>query len=550
MPGQVPVLGVGYDDLVHLIGRSIPRDELIARVPMMGGAYDGEKEGQLLFEFFPNRPDLLTVEGLARACRAFFDVEPGLKRYAMDASGDTVTVDPSVTRVRPVIGFARVERLDLTDALLAELIDVQERLTTGPGRKRKKVAIGIHDAARVKGPFRYTTVGLDEHAFVPLQMDRPLTPRQIFEQHDKGRIYGPLLAGHSRVPLIVDREDQVLSLPPVINGQLTALTTQTQDVIVDVTGTDERSTLGILSIVVTSLAERGGRIKSVQLLEGKAAKPSRVSPDLSPQQSKLSYARIRQLLGLEVGPREALTYLGRLGHHFEPTSASGGTVSSPAWRMDLLHMDDLVEDVGIGYGFEKFEARLPAVAQFGGIHERARKARRVRTLLVGLGVTEDVTLTITNKQDALFRTGAPDRALVEVANPVTMEQSVLRPHLYTSLLGLLRSNKHRELPQSVFEVGLVVPGHRDDGANELRVAALRMAPRATFAECKGIVETFLRDAQRPATLEAGFAPGFIPGRCARLVHEGTAVGFFGELHPETIQAFELGAPIFGFEVAL
>ncbi|MFO1534000.1 MAG: phenylalanine--tRNA ligase subunit beta, partial [Thermoplasmatota archaeon] len=169
----------------------VPRDDLVARVPMMGGAYDGEDEdGHLLFEFFPNRPDLLSIEGLARACRAFFDVAPGLPRFEVAAPTDTVTIESSVTKVRPHIGFARVRGLRLDDRRLAQLIELQERLTVGPGRKRRKVAIGIHDAAPVRGPFTYKAVARDSVRFVPLGMTEALTPEEIFAKHEKGRLYG------------------------------------------------------------------------------------------------------------------------------------------------------------------------------------------------------------------------------------------------------------------------------------------------------------------------------------------------------------------------
>src|SRR5687767_9636780 len=100
---------------------------------MMGGAYEGKDEaGNLLFEFFPNRPDLLSIEGLARACRGFFDVKPGLHSYKVQMGSEAVTVDPSVVAIRPVIGFAKVTGVPLDEKRLAQLIELQERLTMGP----------------------------------------------------------------------------------------------------------------------------------------------------------------------------------------------------------------------------------------------------------------------------------------------------------------------------------------------------------------------------------------------------------------------------------
>ena len=544
----MPVLAAEYDELVSLIGRSIPSEELVARVPMMGGAYDGvDDEGRHLFEFFPNRPDLLSIEGLARACRAFFDVKPGLPTFDVRAGNDVVNVDPSVTKVRPIIGFARVRGLRLDDKRLAALIELQERLTVGPGRKRRKVAIGIHDAAPVRGPFTYKAVGRDEVRFVPLGMTDALTPTEIFERHEKGRVYAPLLEGMKKVPLITDADGKVLSLPPVINGELTALTTRTKDVIVDVTGTDERAVMAILAIVVTSLAERGGVIESMEIVRG----DKRIrTPDLSPIETTIRLSRAKHVLGLEADEQAARTYLGRMGHDVALQDGGKLVVKSPAYRIDILHPDDLVEDMGIGYGFERFEPRLPERALFGGVLPRAKKTRRARTILLGLGFTEVITLNVTSKADVFERMSTPETPVVEIANPITLEQAIIRPRLVPSLLAILRANKHRELPQSVFETGLVV-SDATMAKNELRVAGCRISANAGFAECKGIVETFLRDAGMTATFAAKTAPGFIEGRSAAVRDpQGREIGWFGEFRPDVITAFELGAPTIGFELLL
>lgn len=545
----MPVLAADYEELVRLIGRRIPRDELVARVPMLGGAFEGtDAEGRLLFEFFPNRPDLLSLEGLARACRAFFDVAAGLSRYELAESQDTVTVDSSILKVRPHLGFSRVEGLQLTDKFLAALIEVQERLTTGPGRRRKKVAIGIHDADPVRPPFTYKAVKPDEVRFIPLGMERELTPREILVEHEKGRAFGGLLQGASEYPLIVDRDGQVLSLPPIINGHLTALSPRTRNVLVDVTGTDERAVHTILNIVTTLLAERGGKIRSMALVRGKKAHRT---PDLSPQRTKLAHRRVRELLGVDLEREAIRRCLGRLGHDLEPSSSKQSWVLSPAYRMDVLHEDDLVEDIGIGYGFDRFEARLPNAPRFARLRPSTHASRRTRTLLLGMGFTEVVTLTVTGRSDALERVGAKGARVVEMQNPLTQEQAILRPHLYTSLLGILRANKHRELPQNVFEVGYAVPlGEAEQPRNELRACAMRIASRASFADCKSLVEAFLRDTGIPATIERGSPAGFIPGRAAVLRREGRDIGFLGELHPQVLENFELGAPAIAFEVAI
>jgi phenylalanyl-tRNA synthetase beta chain len=544
----VPVIAAEYEELVGLIGRRIPEDELIARVPMMGGAYEGKDDaGNLQFEFFPNRPDLLSIEGLARACRGFFDVKPGLHSYVVQPSAELVTVDPGVKKIRPVIGFAKVTNVPLNEKRLAQLIELQERLTAGPGRKRRKVAIGIHDAAPVKGPYTYKAVGRDAIRFIPLGASQPMTPAEIFAKHEKGRLYAHLLDGTEAVPVIVDSAGHVLSLPPIINGELTALTTRTRDVLVDVTGTDERAVFAILDIVVTALAERGGTIHSFQIQSGKS---SRTTPDLKPIETPLTLQRAKQLLGLEARAQDAKLWLGRMGHDVETTGAVA-KVRSPSYRIDILHPDDLVEDMGIGYGFDKFKGRLPERALFGGVLPRTKTSRRARTALLGLGFTEVATLTITGRRDTFELLQARPTPVVGITNPLTADQEILRPALLPSLLGLLRANKHRELPQAIFEVANVVPTSADGAKTELRAGAIRISPDANFSECKGLVESVLRDLDIPFKAAAATPPGIIAGRGAALLGpDGRELGWFGELRPDVITNFELGAPVIAFEFRL
>lgn len=544
----MPVIRFDANDLDRLVGTPIPRDELTDRLPMIGGDLEGVDGDEVAIEFFPNRPDLLSVEGIARAARAFFGIDPGLATYNVEDGDEEVVIEESVAKVRPHIAFARVDGVDLDEARLRELIDLQERLTNGPGRRRTKVAIGIHDAKDVVAPYTYRAVGRDEVAFAPLGYTREMTPKQIFEEHAKGKKYRHLLDGHDKVPLIVDKDGHVLSLPPVINGVRTQLSADSRDLLVDVTGPDRAAVHGVLNIVVAALAERGGTIRSLIHRQGRK---TWVAPDLKPVEHELDVGYACELLGVDFTQKEIKEALGRMGHG--ATVAKGrANVKVPAWRLDILHPIDLVEEVAIGYGFDAFEPSMPTRALFGSTREATRTAQRARTILLGHGFTEVVTLTLTGQRDHFEALNAEPHPLVTVANPVTMEQTMLRVWLYPSLLALLRANQHNPLPQNVFEVGTVVPPVGDDQPphNELRASAVRVASRAGFADAASLADAFVRDAGIEADLRAGSIPGLVEGRTATLHDEDGPVGFYGEVHPATLEAFELEAPAFVFEVIL
>ena len=97
----MPVITFSFRDLVSLTGKELPADELASLIPMMGADfhhYDAATD-EMGIEFFPDRPDMYSVEGIARSLRTFLGVEKGLKRYVVSDSGITMKVDASIETV-------------------------------------------------------------------------------------------------------------------------------------------------------------------------------------------------------------------------------------------------------------------------------------------------------------------------------------------------------------------------------------------------------------------------------------------------------------------
>src|SRR4030042_1419334 len=198
----MPVINFSYSDLCGLIGRDVPKEVIRERLPMIGADMKSleDSSDDASFEFFPDRPDLYSVEGIARAMRAFLGFEPGLRSYAVGEAGVDLHVDPSVNEVRPYIWSALVEGNDITAPLIRSMMDLQEKLHLTLGRNRRKGAIGIHDFRMVKPPFTYKAVLPDEISFVPLQGSKRMTPAEILREHEKGMEYASVLEGKMRSP--------------------------------------------------------------------------------------------------------------------------------------------------------------------------------------------------------------------------------------------------------------------------------------------------------------------------------------------------------------
>ncbi len=530
------VVSLDYEDLVSLLRKKVPLERLEGTIPMMGAGHEGVEDGVIRMDIFPNRPDMYSVEGVARALRGFLGMEEGLPAYEMRVSGIDFLAHENVKEVRPYVVGGLVRGLRLTEKLVVSIVELQERLHTGLGRRRKKVAIGLHDFDRVETPLRYQAFGPEDVSFVPLGGEEEMTLGRILKEHEKGREYGWILEGKDLLPLILDEKDRVLSFPPIINGTVTALTPETTNIFVDVTGTDFQAVSSALNILMTAMAERGGQLYSVTVIY-----PDRAleTPDLTPTTRKVSLQRANQLLGLKLSSKEAVACLRRMRLDAE-AKRDHIQVGIPAYRTDILHEVDLIEDLAVGYGFERFEPVTPkwmTPGEASGLNEFTEVLRQT---VVGHGFQEVRTLTFQDSEVG-FSSGQKPLPLL---NPITSDLTIIRSSLLPSILEILRLNRHRELPQRFFEVDDVVL----EGRNRRHVGGAVIHPKAGFTEIKGLVQGVLRDLGLVADIEEEEDANFLEGRCARPVVDGRHLGLLGELKPEVVVSYELANPVTVFEL--
>jgi len=538
----MPVVTFDYNDFVNLLGHKISKNDLIEKLPMIGADLERVEDDEISIEFFPDRPDLASVEGIVRASRAFFGFETGLKKYDIKKSDMVLNVDSSVKNVRPFVVTALVKDVKMTDELIASLMDLQEKLHLGLGRNRKKVAIGVHNFEPIQPPFIYKAVDPDTVQFVPLNKVESMTMSEILEKHEKGVDYAYLLEDFDKHPLIVDSNNNVLSYPPIINGSLTEVTPFTTDLFIDVTGLDNKAINYALNIVVTALAERGGQIYTTKV---SYQNKTYVSPDLNPVEMKLSVDYVNKILGTQMNGKEISSCLKKMGYNIKNSDKKTLNVEIPAWRADILHEIDLVEDVAVGFGYERFKTDFPKALTFGKKLPRNDLQVGLKSIMIGLGFNEVTTFTISNENDEFKKIGLNVGDRVQIQNPIGEEFSCLRVGLISSLLKILSENRHHALPQQIFELGIVVD---KDFKNHNNLAFVKIDAKANFTECKSYVDAVMRDLGVKHIIKDNNHPGFVPGRCASVVYKNKEIGFFGELHPKTITGFNLEHPIIAFEI--
>ncbi len=550
----MPVIEVNLEDFREILGRNVTYDELSERLPMMGTSWEGKTDEGFHLEVFPNRPDLLSIEGLARAYASFTGLRTGLREYPVKDTGYTVNVEKKVESVRPYFVTAVVKNIDFDDPLIRSIIQMQEKLHVTHGRKRRKVAIGLHNLEPIQFPVTYTTKP-PEFKFRPLgeRFEKNLT--QILAEMQAGREYAWVVEGFKEYPMILDSKEMVLSMPPIINGEYTRIDEATRDIFIDVTGTDLKAITEVLNIITTTFADRGAEIYAVEnhYYDGKVL----TTPDLDPWEMNLDNDYVNATLGMAFTQAETLGYLGRMGYgvpsskDVESHTGKQLPIRVPCYRTDIMHPMDLVEDIAIAYGYDNFIPEIPDIASEAGEAPIEVFSRGLRNFLVGFGFLEVVTFMMSNRDKLFRRMCLPEEPLAEMENPKMEGYTVLRNRLLPSLVEVLSFNKHHPYPQNLYEIDDVIlldPAAETGARSARRLAIVLCHAKANFSEVKAVMNSIIENLNITVDIEAGGMPCFIEGRSFVVKADGESLGWAGELRPEVLERWELEMPVATLEI--
>jgi phenylalanyl-tRNA synthetase beta chain len=512
---------------------------ILDKIALIGSDVERTEEDHADVEFFPDRPDLFSPEGVARAMRGYLGIETGLPLYPVKPSGIQFTVDPQLADIRPVLGAAVIRGVKFDDESIQSIMSLQESLHWAVGRGRSKVAIGIHDLDTVRPPFHYIA-SPKSRSFIPLDYTESMTMDEILEKHPKGRDYAKIVRDFPLFPLIIDNDDNVLSFPPIINGERTRVTIDTKNILLDTTGTDKRAVGVAVNIICTAMAEAGAKIESVRI-------GSVQTPTLAPSDRTVSVKECSRLIGVGLTAPQMAELLQKMRFGAEPAGADKVKVQVPCYRADIMHDWDLFEDVAIAYGYDRIIAAPPATYTVGKPHPVQVNAALAREAFCGLGYLEVMPFTLTN-EDVLFKNmqRQEKKGVLHVMHPISIENTVVRTELLPLLLEFLALNRHRELPQRLFTVGDVVL----DCRTHQQAAGVSTHPDADFSEAYASADAVLHELSIEYTVKESADPAFIDGRRGDIVMGGKTVGVFGEIHPAVLNAFELEHSVAAFELDL
>ncbi len=543
----MPVIEVNLKDFQELLEREVTESELRDRIPMMGTSWEGTTEDGFNLEVFPNRPDLLSIEGLARAYASWTGARIGLRNYPVNNSDYKVVIDEKTQDVRPFFVTAVVKNVSFNDPLIRSLIQMQEKLHVTHGRKRRKVAIGLHNLEPVEFPVTYTTKP-PSFSFRPLGERFEKNLNEILTEMPKGREYAWTVEGFKEYPMILDKKDMVLSMPPIINGEYTRVDEVTSELFIDVTGTDIKAITEVLNVICTTLADQGAEIYEVHnhYPDGEVL----VTPNLDPWEMELKNDYVNSTLGTSFSTAETVYELEKMGHG---TEVKGDTiiVKIPSYRADIMHPIDLVEDVSIAYGYDNFEPEIPDIYSEAGEDPLEIFSRKLRNFLIGFGLLEVVTFMMSNKEKLFHKMNLPEEPICETENPKMEAYDSLRNRLLPSLMEILSYNKHHPYPQNLYEVDDVVvfdPSSETGARNKRRLTVVMCHAKANFSEIKAMMNGVLENLKIEPELEEGGWGCFIEGRRFTATADGKELCWAGEIHPQVLANWEIEMPISALEM--
>ena len=545
----MPVVTIYLNRIMPMLKGSVSVDQLVDNIPFLGLDLEEITDEYLRIEYNPNRPDYSTDYGLARGLNGLLGFEVGAPQYKIIVGDTEVRIKRSVKKIRPYIVGLVANHVQFDDESIRQIITMQEDLHNGVGRKRKKVSVGIHNSDVIKYPIIYGTCS-QNFRFTPLGERRSFTIKQILEKMDVGIAYGGILMDFENYPLLTDSRGEVLSFPPIINGDLTKVTSKTKNIFIEITGTELKSVNNALSVFAATLHDLGARLETVKIVDDKS---SVNTPNMKPYEFEVNVRLTNKLLGLNLSKAKIIESLSR--SRIDSTLKDGRMVARvPSYRFDIMHQVDLVEEVAIGYGLSRFTLSLPESNRVGSLDKKLVTLDVVRNTLSGLGFIEVMNFSLLSRDTLYDKIGRSQSEVLQVNNPKAGSFEVLRDMLLPSLLETLSRNLHEEYPQRIFEVATVFNKEIDTitGIQEKYHVAVAMAhSQAGYTEAKSYLTSLLANAfginskTTPTT-----SPIFSQGRTAAVKYGANHIGTVGEVRPGVLENFHIKMPVAAFELSL
>jgi len=548
----MPVVELNINRIKKLISGQVTKKKIIENLPFLGLDIESQDGDQIRVEYSPNRPDYSTDFGIALGLQGLLGTKKGIFKTNIKKEGKyEIKVNSSVSKIRPFVTGIVAKNGIIDDQTIKQLMNMQEDLHLGIGRKRKKSSIGLHDLDKTSFPLTYTTTSRD-HKFVPLNSTVESTISNILTETDVGQNYGWTLGDSKNVPIIIDREENTISFPPIINAAVTTVTTKTKNILVEVTSIDKDAAEDMLSVVSTILHVAGFQISELKITGGKNSTP-KLNSRIIQYEPKLT----AQILGLDISISAMITSLKKC--RLDATQ-NGKKIQCviPRYRFDIFGSMDIVEEIALGYGIQNLEPKLSTSETLGEKSVITKKLELVSKTAVGLGFTEVLNSTLTSENSFVLTNRAQMGSLsLSVLDSKSQEHTILRDLILPGLIENISKNIHESYPQKIFETGIVFRTPTKYESQHL--GAVMAYKESNFSEMKAILQSILKTGLKldmttefpneNSNTEYGTRI-FSKGRFAKVLVQDIIVGYVGEINSDVLDNFKIRTPVVGFDIDL
>lgn len=510
-------------------------------------------------EINPNRPDAMSIAGVARDLAARLGLP-----FTLPAPAPAIVPAQMVTGVSVEIGDpdrcgsfeARVVRgvqVGPGDPVIARrlallgmrsinnVVDVSNYVMLELGQPNHP-----YDLAKVAGPgFRVRVAHEGEQLTTLDDIERTLTPEDL---------------------LICDGTDVPVGLAGIMGGASSEIDDTTTDVLLEMAwfhpiGIVKSSRRHKLRSEASARFEKGTDPEVIDLamrrfadllgapLEDGAMRADGTLPQRPPVRVRTS--RVARILGPDLGAKRITEVLEPIGFAASP-AGDDLDVTIPSWRYDSASEIDVIEEIARHHGYTALGRSVPRSATTGSLTARQLDRRRLRSTLVGQGLSEAMPMPFLAPGD-LVRCGLPD-AGITISNPLVAEQSVLRTSLLPGLVGAVAYNwSHRNHGVRLFEIGHTFNQPIDPSA-ELPDEREALAAVLAGGDAPGAVHLWRVVAEmlgfENVRVENAELPGLHPTRGAHLLLDDLVIGCLGEIDPGVLDAHDIGERVAYLEVDL
>jgi len=554
-------------------------EEVARTMSVRGFAVEGiERDGEdavIDFEITANRPDCMSVLGMAREVATAYDLQT--RRPAV---GDSTLPLVSLKTVDKADVEIIIDAPNLCPRYAGAVADVQ----VGPSPawiQARLQAAGVRPISNIVDLTNYVLLELGQpmHAF---DLSK-LTGAQIRVRPAAAGEALHTLDGQMRTlspdMLVIADTERPVAVAGVMGGAESEVTNATSTIVLESAYFDALSVrrtsrkLG-LKTEASIRFERGADPRMpvtameracalLQMIGAGTARGTVVDGYPTRVESRtvsLRRARIQGLLGVAIPDAEVKRILEQLGFALKSTS-EGWDITVPTRRVDVRREVDLIEEVARHYGFDRVPVTFPALTSPAPLPDpRIQQTRGLRTLLTASGFSEAVTFGFVGEGAALAF--APQEELVPIANPLSENFAVLRPSVLPGLIAAVAHNRRREQRDiRLFEVG----GRFSRTAGERRAVACAWTGAGSpahwsgegrevdFFDIKGTVERICEALRVEISTVSQRTPWLVPGCAASAVAgDSTFVGVFGQLAPAVLESMGLppGESVYVAEIDL